>query len=260
MSFEIAYKNANDTILIWMKYWKPDKETLITAPIGVWQMSLILLLLTCSFSSSRAQVSAINNDAGNDYYGVLRGMVGQQSSSLSESDFSHTHCLHGHNKSYIKFFIGPQSFIMKGDLDIYNHVVYGDFDNLGNIRPYQIEKGRIDSLHLLLQPKAAPISIYMYDAKEDQFGKVIHQGRYNIVEGVEFEFRKGSFNPAVDSEPRADQVVVKKSNYLIDSGIWHKIPKSKKDIVEFIRLHFKKRIDKSKIKGKKSIEVVIKMN
>jgi len=210
-------------------------------------------------SSVIGQVSALNTLAGDDEYTILRGMV-EQTNIGSASDLNYTYRLHGHEKSYIQYFIGPQSFLTKGDLDIYNHVIHTDFDNLGLIQPYQIERGRIDSLYLLTHPKSPPIAKYIYDSNNDQFGKIIHQGRYDIVDGLQFEIQKGGFNPVVDSEPRPSKLVIKKSVHLIDSGFWYRIPKSKKELTEFIKLHFKKKIDKARMKGKKSLDVIIELN
>lgn len=242
-----------------MKYRISRKRSTASFPIFGMRLFIIWAILFSFSVSMHAQVSAINNDAANDTYGVLRGMV-EQTKLNSDSDFSHVHRLHGNDKYYIQYFIGPQSFLTRGDLDIYNHIIYTDFDNMGIIRPFQIERGRIDSLHLLLARKGPPIAKYIYDANNDQYGKIIHQGRYDIVEGIGFEMQKGGFNPVVDSEPRPNKVVIKKSNYLIDLGIWYSIPKSKKELLDFIKFHFKKKVDKSKLKGKKSLDVVMDMN
>lgn len=204
------------------------------------------------------QGSTLNTLADTDDYTVLRS-IATSAFDNSESNLKYGYRLYGDTKKFIKYFIGSKSFSVKSDIDIYNNLIYADLDKDGLVTPYQFASGRLDSIYLLSE-KLSPQSKYLYYPKDDLFGKVIDQGRYSIVEALLFEFQKGNINPVIDLGSFEDKIIINKVIYLIDSGIWYMIPKNKNDLVKFIQLHFKRKIEKGRLKGKRHLDVLIDLN
>lgn len=227
-------------------------------------ISHILVLAIWLFSLNtdvKSQTSELNAGIIQNEYAVLRNTFILPFDDSDKSSVNFKFIVSENKKlTPTHLFIGANDFVVKCKLDIYNNTIAGDFKKTGEVVEYQYKRGSLDSLHMLNNGDQSIIEKYFYNGKLDIYAKVIDEGQFTILEGYHFEFKKGVVNPILDAGSDEDKIVVKKKMYLNDSGLWWLIPKQKKELIEFVRSHFRKTINKSTIKGKKSLEVIITLN
>jgi len=96
-----------------------------------------------------------------DEYTVLRNMVSKTFDDRGNS-FTYEYKLHDKEIDIIEYFVDGRYFRSKSNLDIYNRILYADFNRDGIILPYQFES-RIDSLNLYLPDDELPFEKYIYN-------------------------------------------------------------------------------------------------
>jgi len=221
--------------------------------------TLIVVFLMINGDLLYAQPESLNTQ-NIDAYSTLRSIVSQASLDNSDAKSSLEYRLNEGHKFYIKYFIGADTFVLKSDIDILNRIIYAKLKFSSAVKPYDYERSKIDSLYLLLDKHGAPIHIYIYNPIEDSYGKVIDQGRYTLVELYNLEIQEGKTNPIIDSGTVEDRLTLKKIPFLIDTGRWYKVPKSKNQLIDFIKQHYSKSISKKSIKSGSPINTLQSIN
>lgn len=221
------------------------------------------VILICCFifisHSLKAQGEQLNTLA-TDAYSTLRSIVSQTIIEPGESDTRLEYRLNEGQKFYVRYFIGANTFTLKSDIDILNRIIYAKIKFSAIVKPYDYDRTKIDSLYLLIDKDAEPFNKYLYYPQKDVYSKVIHQGKFTLVEVYNLVIRQGKTNPVLDSGTEEDRLVVKMVPYLYDTGRWYKIPNSKNQLIDFVRQHYKKSINKKSIESGSSINTLIKFN
>ena len=199
-------------------------------------------------------------NTGNDYddYLVLREMVSTTLLASVEEELEYR--INPNSQLFIQYFIGANSFTIKSDIDLLNRRIIAQLEMSTGQQSYDYKRTRIDSLYLMPSKNSKPIHKYLYYPAEDVYALVMDQGKFSLVECLFISVQKGKTNPLLDSGTQKDRVVVKKKPYLVDTGRWYKVPKQKKQLVDFIKSHFRRSVDKTQLTHRSPIESLKKYN